>query len=67
MRSTVRAMARLRSRIIKDKVERGALKLKKAEERLIAERDDEAWIEYERAMLRILLAVSLIQSLNSLD
>ena len=61
MRSTVSAMARLKSRIIKDKVERVALKFKKAEEGLIAERDDQdqARIEYRRAMLRVRLAESL--------
>ena len=69
MRSTVRAVARLKSRIIKDKVERVALKFKKAEEGLIAEMDvqDQARIDYKRAMLRLRLAESLVLSLKSLD
>ena len=63
MRSTVRAMARLKSRIIKDKVERVVLKFKKAEEGLIAEMDvqDQARIEYWRAMLRVRLAKPLLR------
>ena len=63
MRSTVRAMARLKSRIIKDKVERVVLKFKKAEEGLIAEMDvqDQARIEYRRAMLRARLAKPLLR------